>query len=46
MLRRLNSFTYPGSIISKDCGSSEDVKSTIAKAQAGFFFTVETSLQE
>jgi hypothetical protein len=38
------SFTYLGSIISKDGGSSEDVKSRIAKAQA--FFTLEKSLEE
>ena len=30
------SFTYLGSIISKDAGSSEDVKSRIAKAQVFF----------
>ena len=30
------SFTYLGSIISKDGGSSEDVKSRIAKAQGVF----------
>ena len=30
------SFTYLGSIISKDDGSSEDVKSRIAKAQGVF----------
>ena len=34
------SFTYLGSIISKDSGSSEDVESRIAKAQ-GVFFTVK-----
>ena len=33
---QVTSFTYLGSIISKDGGSSEDVKSRIAKAQ-GFF---------
>ena len=30
------SFTYLGSIISKDGGSSEDVKSRVAKAQGVF----------
>jgi hypothetical protein len=30
------SFTYLGSIIGKDCGSSEDFKSRIAKAQGVF----------
>jgi len=39
------SFTYPGSIISKDNGSSEDVKSKIGKVQ-GVFFAVEKSLEE
>ena len=38
-------FTYLGSIISKDVGSSEDVRSRIAKAQ-GIFFTVEKSSEE
>ena len=37
---QVGSFTYLGSIISKDGGSSEDVKSRIAKAQ-GVFFTVK-----
>ena len=37
---QVGSFTYLGSIISKDCGSSENVKSRIAKAQ-GVFFTVK-----
>ena len=36
---QVDSFTFLGSIISKDCGSSEDVKNKIAKAQ-GVFFTV------
>ena len=35
---QVGSFTYLGSIISKDGGSSEDVKSRIPKAQ-GFFFS-------
>ena len=38
---RVGSFTYLGSINSKDGGSSEDVKSRIAKAQGVFFFTVK-----
>ena len=33
---QVGSFTYLGSIISKDGGSSEDVKSRIAKAQRVF----------
>ena len=33
---QVGSFTYLGSIISKDGGSSEDVKSKIAKAQGVF----------
>jgi hypothetical protein len=33
---QVNSFTYLGRIISKDGGSSEDVKSRIAKAQGVF----------
>ena len=33
---QVGSFTYLGSIISKDCGRSEDVKSRIAKAQGVF----------
>ena len=35
---QVGSFTYLGSIISKEGGSSEDVKSRVAKAQAVFFF--------
>ena len=42
---QVGSFSYLGSIISKDGGSSEDVKSRIAKAQ-GVFFTVKKSLEE
>ena len=34
---QMDSFTYLGSIISKDGGNSEDVKSRIAKAQGHFF---------
>ena len=34
---QVGSLTYLGSIISKDGGSSEDVKSRIAKAQCVFF---------
>ena len=37
---QVGSFTYLGSIISSDGGSSEDVKSRITKAQ-GLFFTVK-----
>ena len=33
---QLGSFSYLGSIISKDGGGSEDVKSRIAKAQGVF----------
>ena len=33
---QVRSFSYLGSIISKDGGSSEDVKSRIAKAQVVF----------
>ena len=33
---QVGSFTYLGTIISKDGGSSEDVKSRIAKAQVVF----------
>ena len=33
---QVGSFTYLGNIISKDVGSSEDVKSRIAKAQGVF----------
>ena len=40
---QMDIFTYLGSIISKDGGSSEDVKSRIAKAQ-GVFFTVKNKL--
>jgi hypothetical protein len=40
---QVNSFTCLGSIISKDGGCSDDVKSRIAKAQ-GIFFTVKKSL--
>ena len=39
------SFSYLGSIISKDGGSSEDVKNRIAKVQ-GVFFTFKKSLEE
>ena len=39
---RVGSFTYFGSIISKNGGSSEDAKSTIAKDQ-DVFFTVKKS---
>ena len=39
-IHQVCSFTNLGSIISKDGGSSEDVKSRIAKAQ-GVFFTVK-----
>ena len=34
---QVDSFTYLGSIISREGGSSEDVKSRIAKAQGVFF---------
>ena len=34
---QVDSFTYLGSIINKDGGSSEDVKSRRAKAQGVFF---------
>ena len=37
---QVGSFTYPGSIISKDGGCSEDVKSRIAKVQS-IIFTVK-----
>ena len=33
---QVDSFTYLGNIISKDFGSSEDIKSRIAKAQGVF----------
>ena len=33
---QVSSFTYLGSIISKDGGNSEDIKSRIAKAQSVF----------
>ena len=36
MKKVVDSFTYLGSIISKDGGSSEDIKSRIAKAQGVF----------
>ena len=39
-IAQLDSFTYLGSIISKDGGYSENFKSRIAKAK--FFFTIET----
>ena len=42
---QVGSFIYHGSIISKDDGSSEDVKSKIAKAQ-GVFFTMKKSLDD
>ena len=42
---QVGSFSYLGSIIFKDGGSSEDVKSRIAKAQ-DVFFTVKRSLEE
>ena len=42
---QVEDFTYLGSIISKDGGCSEDVKSRIANVQ-GVFFTVEKSLEE
>ena len=35
----MDSFTYVGSNISKDGGSSENVKSRIAKAQGVFFYS-------
>ena len=41
----VGSFTYLGSIISKDGRSSKDVKSRIAQAQS-VFFTVKKSLEE
>ena len=41
---QVGSFTYLGSIISKDGGGSEDVKSRIAKAQG--VFSVKKSLEE
>jgi hypothetical protein len=37
-INQVDSFTYQGSIINKDGGGSEDVKSRIDKAQ-GVFFT-------
>ena len=40
---RLGAFSYLGNIISKDGGSSEDVKSRIAKA-GGVFFTVKKKI--
>jgi len=33
---QVDSFPYLGSILSKDCGCSDDVKSRIAKAQGVF----------
>ena len=42
---QVGSFTYFGSIISKDGGSSEDVKSRIAKDQ-GVFSQLKKSLEE
>jgi hypothetical protein len=42
----MGSFTYRGSIISKDGGRSEDAKSRIAKAHGVFFFEVKRSLEE
>jgi hypothetical protein len=42
---QVSSFTYLGSIFSKDGGSSEDVKSRIAKAQ-GVFSQLKKSLEE
>jgi len=36
---RVDSFTYLGSIISKDDGSSEDVKNRTAKTQGVLFFS-------
>ena len=42
---QVGSFTYLGSIISKDGGSSENVKSRIAKAQ-GVFSQLKQSLEE
>ena len=42
---QVESFTYLGSIISKDGGSSYDVKSSIAKAQ-GVFSQLKKSLEE
>ena len=44
-LDQVCSFTYLCSIISKDGGSSEDVKSRIAKAQ-GIFSQLKKSLEE
>ena len=41
----VGSFNYLGSIISKDGGRSEDVKSRIDETQ-GVFFTVKKSLEE
>ena len=38
-INQVSSFTYFGSIISKDGGSNEDIKSRIAKTR-GVFFTV------
>ena len=38
-------FTFLGGIVSKDCGSSEDVKSKITKAQ-GAFLMVEKKFEK
>ena len=42
---QVGSFTYLGSIISKDGRSREDVRSRVAKA-LGVFFTIKKSLEE
>ena len=42
---QVGSFTYFGSIIGKDSGSREDVKSRIAKAQ-GVFSQLKKSLEQ
>ena len=42
---QVGTFTYLGSIISKDGGSSEDVKSRIAKAES-VFFTVKKAWKD
>ena len=44
-IHQVGSFTYLGSIISIDCGSSEDVENRIAKAQ-GIFSQLKKSLEE
>ena len=41
---QVGSFTYLGSVISKDGGSSKDVRSRIVKVRV--FFTVKKSLEE